>query len=83
MNDVKHGLLAIFTEAIALESDEERSNYLNEACRNDPSARARVEAQPFVAIFAVIDCMFADSVGCILSCHFTKRFERNGVTRWF
>ena len=47
------------------------------------SGKAKPKGLPFVAIFAVIDCMFADSVGCILSCHFTKRFERNGVTRWF
>jgi len=35
---------AIFNEAIELESDAERSRYLDEACRDSPQVRRRVEA---------------------------------------
>jgi WD40 repeat protein/serine/threonine protein kinase len=34
----------IFNKAIETNSDEERGRYLDEACRNDPQSRARVEA---------------------------------------
>ncbi|MGA2256845.1 MAG: protein kinase, partial [Thermoguttaceae bacterium] len=37
-------ILAIFGEALARKSDEERSRYLDEACRTDPQVRERVES---------------------------------------
>ena len=44
MADDQPDILAIFTECLARDSDEERSTYLDEACQDDPQLRGRVEA---------------------------------------
>ena len=44
MTAVKPDVQAIFDEAIAQESAEQRVKYLDEACANHPEVRARVEA---------------------------------------
>ncbi len=44
MTAVKPDVQAIFNEAVAQESDEQRMKYLDEACVNRPEMRARVEA---------------------------------------
>ena len=44
MTDLKPDLLSIFSEAIALASDENRSRYLDQVCQDDASARARIES---------------------------------------
>jgi len=44
MADDQPDILAIFTECLAHDSDEERAKYLDEACQDDPKARGRIEA---------------------------------------
>jgi len=44
MPATKPEIAAIFTEAIALASDEDRARYLDQACGDDLPLRARVEA---------------------------------------
>jgi serine/threonine protein kinase len=43
MVDAQRDILAIFTEAVRLESPAQRSSYLDEACGSDVGARQRVE----------------------------------------
>jgi serine/threonine protein kinase len=44
MADAQADILAVFSEALSLETDEQRSGYIDEVYRDDPQARARVEA---------------------------------------
>ena len=44
MADAQLDIVAIFGEALARKSDDERSRYLDEACRTGPQVRGRVEA---------------------------------------
>jgi len=44
MADAQLDIVAIFGEALVRKSDEDRSRYLDEACRSDPQARGRIDA---------------------------------------
>jgi len=44
MADVRLDIQAIFNQAIELDSDDERQEFLDQACENEAAARQRVEA---------------------------------------